>query len=130
MRRTTATMTAGLAAILLTLTAACSSTTTSSPTSAGATSTSDSHRKVIHITFEGGKVTPIAEQVDVNIGDQVVLDITADVAGEIHVHSTPEQHIDYPVGHSQEPLAALEIPGQIEVESHALEKTILTLVVH
>jgi hypothetical protein len=126
MRRPTATLTAGLAAILITLTTACSASTapTASP------SNQQDHRKVVKITFAGGRVTPVAENLDVNVGDQVVLDITADTAGEIHVHSTPEQHIDYPAGHSQEPLDALNLPGQIEIESHTLEKTIVTLAVH
>lgn len=129
MRRTAAAVTAVVAVLALSLTAGCSSTssTTASSSTAG-TSTSD--RKVIPITFTGGTVSPIAEQVDVNVGQTVVLDITADTAGEIHVHSTPEQHVEYAVGHTQASLGSFNFPTQIEVESHTLNKTILILQVH
>lgn len=127
MRRSAAVIAAVLAVLTLGLTAACSSSSNNSSTSQG---TDTSNRKVIAITFAGGRVTPIAESVDVNVGQTVVLDITADVAGEIHVHSTPEQHVEYGVGHTQVPLNAITLPGTIEVESHSLEKTILILQVH
>ena len=126
MRRPAAISTAVLAVLTLTLATGCSSTSTSN----GATASQGvdtSNRKLIEITFAGGKVTPVAEQVPVNIGQTVVLDITADTAGEIHVHSTPEQHVEYGVGHTQVPLAPLTIPGTIDVESHSLGKTILIL---
>jgi ABC-type phosphate transport system substrate-binding protein len=126
MRRSAATVTALLAVLMLTLATGCSSSSSSgnAPASQGADT---SNRKVIEITFSGGTVTPIAEQVNVNVGQTVVLDITADTAGEIHVHSTPEQHVEYGVGHTQVPLNPLTIPGTIEVESHSLKKTILIL---
>jgi hypothetical protein len=126
MRRSAAILTTALAVLTLSAATACSTTSTSNgvSTSQGADT---SNRKVIEVTFSGGKVSPIAEQVNVSVGQTVVLDITADVAGEIHVHSTPEQHIDYGVGHTQVPLNAFKIPGTIDVESHALDKTILIL---
>ncbi|BBH16709.1 hypothetical protein Back2_09960 [Nocardioides baekrokdamisoli] len=129
MRRNAAVISAVLVVLTLGATTGCSSTSSSNGSSASQ-GTDTSNRKVIEITFSGGKVTPIAEQVDVNVGQTVVLDITADVAGEIHVHSTPEQHVDYTVGHTQVPLNPLTLPGTIEVESHSLGKTILQLQVH
>lgn len=126
MRRSTAVLTTALAALTLTVTTACATSSASNGTSASQ-GADTSGRKVIEVTFSGGKVTPIAEQVDVKVGQTIVLDITADVAGEIHVHSVPEQHIDYGVGHTQVPLNTFKIPGTIDVESHALDKTILVL---
>lgn len=129
MRRTAAVITGVLTVLTLSVATGCSSMSASndSPASQGSDT---SNRKVIEIAFSGGKVTPIAESVDVHVGQTVVLDITADVAGEIHVHSTPEQHVEYGVGHTQVPLNAITLPGTIEVESHSLEKTILILQVH
>ena len=46
--------------------------------------------------------------------------MTADAAGEIHVHSDPEQSAAYGVGTTRISLGAFEIPGQYEVESHTL----------
>lgn len=129
MRRTAAVVATVLAVATLSLTAACS---TSGPSDSVASSNggASSARTVVAITITGGKVSPIGEQVDVSVGQTVVLDITADTAGEIHVHSTPEQQVAYGVGHTQASLGAFSFPTQIEVESHTLDKTILTLQVH
>lgn len=126
MRRPAAAITAALAVLTISVTTACSTASSSDGTSTSQ-GAAPSNRKVIEVTFSGGKVTPIAEQVDVSVGQTVVLDITADVAGEIHVHSTPEQEVQYGVGHTQVPLNAFKLPGTIDVESHALDKTILIL---
>ena len=126
MRRPAAAVTAALAVLTISVTTACSTASSSDGTSTSQGAAA-SNRKVIEVTFSGGKVTPIAEQVDVSVGQTVVLDITADVAGEIHVHSTPEQEVQYGVGHTQVPLNAFKLPGTIDVESHALDKTILIL---
>ena len=126
MRRSTAVVTTVLAVLTLSATTACSTSSSSDGTSASQ-GADNASRKVIEVTFSGGKVTPIAEQVNVTVGQTVVLDITADVAGEIHVHSSPEQEVQYGVGHTQVPLNAFKLPGTIDVESHALDKTILIL---
>ena len=83
--------------------------------------------KVIEVTFEGDSVTPNGERVDVSTGQDVELRITADQPGEIHVHSDPEQSAAYGVGTTRISLGSFEIPGQYEVESHTLGKTIVTL---
>lgn len=80
----------------------------------------------IHVTFDGDSVTPNGERVEVGVDQKVVLEIDADRAGEIHVHSTPEQHIEYPAGHSTHTLT-IDKPGIVDVESHALDKTIVQL---
>ena len=49
----------------------------------------------VDITFKGDTVTPSGAKVEVKAGDPLKLHITADKAGEIHVHSSPEQHIEY-----------------------------------
>jgi hypothetical protein len=86
----------------------------------------DTGRQTISITFEGDSVTPNGERVQVQLGKPVVLDITADKAGEIHVHSTPEQEIHYPAGSSTERIT-IDKPGVVDVESHDLDKTIVQL---
>ncbi|MGN6131138.1 MAG: hypothetical protein ACTHOK_12435 [Nocardioidaceae bacterium] len=82
--------------------------------------------QTISITFKGDSVTPNGDRVKVQLGKPVVLKITADKAGEIHVHSTPEQEISYPAGSSTEKVT-IDKPGVVDVESHALDKTIVQL---
>ena len=83
--------------------------------------------KKIAITFEGGTVTPNGERVDVAVGQKIELDVTADSAGEIHVHSKPEQEFEYDEGSTTLTLDPIEQPGVVDVESHALEQTIVQL---
>jgi hypothetical protein len=80
----------------------------------------------VDITFNGDSVTPQGTKVEVKAGDPLKLHITADKAGEIHVHSSPEQHIEYAAGTTDKTLT-IDQPGVIDVESHSLDKLILQL---
>lgn len=82
---------------------------------------------VVHVDIEGDQVSPNGDTVDVPLGSQVELDIQADTSGEIHVHSSPEQQVDYHAGTTQASLGTFGVPGQVAVEVHALNKTIVTL---
>jgi hypothetical protein len=57
----------------------------------------------------------------------VELIVEADQPGEIHVHSSPEQELEYDKGTTTLELDPIERPGVVEVESHTLEKTIVQL---
>ena len=83
--------------------------------------------KVINVTFSGDSVTPNGDRVEVQHGQPVELKVTADKAGEIHVHSDPEQELAYDKGTSTVEIKPIDQPGIVEVESHALEKTIVQL---
>jgi len=80
----------------------------------------------IEITFSDGEVTPLGETVDAQVGEPITLKVTADEAGEIHVHSTPEQEIAYDEGTSEHELV-IDKAGVVEVESHDLDATIVKL---
>lgn len=93
-----------------------------SGTTGGSTET-----KKIAVTFEGGTVTPNGERVDVGVGQTIELDVTADAPGEIHVHSNPEQELEYDKGSTTLTLDPIDQPGVVDVESHSLEQTIVQL---
>ena len=80
----------------------------------------------IDITFKGDTVEPQGTKVEVKAGQPITLHITADKGGEIHVHSSPEQEIEYDAGTTDKTLT-IEQPGVVDVESHTLEKLILQL---
>jgi hypothetical protein len=82
---------------------------------------------VIDVTIKGDSVTPNGERVDVAVGQEVLLKVTADAPGEIHVHSTPEQELEYQSGTQDLTIEAMDQPGTVDVESHALEKVIVQL---
>lgn len=89
-------------------------------------STSSDEPVVIDITFEGDSVDPAGERVSVKVDQPVELVVKADSAGEIHVHSNPEQQFSYSEGTTTLPLT-INRPGLVEVESHDLEKVIVQL---
>jgi len=81
---------------------------------------------VIEVTREGDEFTPNGARVDAVIGEPVILSITADEAGELHVHSVPEQEIAYDAGTSEHEIT-IDRPGVVEVESHDPDVIVLQL---
>lgn len=87
---------------------------------------SDSDPVTIEVTFENGTVEPSGERVEVAVGQRVDLVVTADTGGEIHVHSKPEQELEYAEGTTTLPLT-IDKPGVVDVESHDLDQVIVQL---
>ena len=69
------------------------------------------------ITIEGDKVTPGGERLEVARDEVVTLEITSDRAGELHVHSKPEQYVEFEAGTSTHELV-ISAPGVVDVEEH------------
>ena len=120
MRRSVAILTTLLCT--LALTAACGDDEKDAGTGAGDT-------KVIDIAFADGSVSPNGDRVEVDKGQPVELVVKADEPGEIHVHSTPEQELEYGAGTTTLKLS-IDRPGVVDVEAHELEVTIVQLEVH
>ncbi|GHJ57663.1 hypothetical protein NOK12_01820 [Nocardioides sp. OK12] len=80
----------------------------------------------IEITVEDGAITPKGDRIEVGVGDEVVFTVTSDVAGSVHVHSTPEATFDYTEGTTEETLT-FERPGVVEVEAHDPDQLIVQL---
>ena len=97
---------------------------TSSTPSGGSSSSSEPVQ--VSVTRDGGTFTPNGERVDLAVGQTLDLTITSDVAGEFHVHSTPEQEIEYDAGTSEHEIT-IDRPGVVEVESHEPASVVLQL---
>jgi predicted small lipoprotein YifL len=80
----------------------------------------------VTITREDGQFTPNGERVELGVNQALVLTVTADEAGELHVHSTPEQEIAYESGTSEHEIT-IDRPGVVEVESHDPDSIVLQL---
>ncbi len=78
------------------------------------------------VTREGGEFTPNGERVELGVDQTLVLTVTADEAGDLHVHSTPEQEIAYEEGTSEHEIT-IDRPGVVEVESHEPDVVVLQL---
>lgn len=97
----------------------------SAPTS-GASTNAAPEGATVEITLEDGKYDPQGSTVAVPLGVPVTIEITADAAGELHVHSDPEASIEYGVGETTETLT-FDKPGVIEVESHETGVVVVNL---
>lgn len=91
-----------------------------------ASADSGSDPVTISIEFRDGTVTPNGDTVEVGAGQPVELRISADEAGEIHVHSSPEQELAYEAGDSTQTIT-IDNPGTVDVESHDLDQVIVQL---
>ena len=136
-------LTLGTAAVTFAL-GSCGSATTSDdgtgqPTQTSAESgspgTNDTERSedassrgtVIEVTISGGSVTPNGDRVKVELGHDVTLRVTADEAGELHVHTVPDQVLAYAAGTTDLVITHLDQPGVFEVGSHTLDELIVLL---
>ncbi len=88
------------------------------PASPSPTASEEAAGLQVELDLTGGG-TPEAQSVEVAAGEPVTLVIRADAAGELHVHSTPEQDVDYGPGRTEQELV-LDRPGVVDVESHDL----------
>ena len=103
--------------------------TSSSPSDTSSESGSESSTGdgvAVTVTREGDSFTPNGERVELGVDQPLVLTIEADEAGELHVHSTPEQEIAYDAGTSEHEIV-IDRPGVVEVESHEPDVILLQL---
>ncbi len=86
----------------------------------------DTAAVVVPIQITADSVTPDGTRVDAKLDQPVLLQIQAEDAGELHVHSTPEQQVSFPAGASTVELT-FDQPGVIDVEDHHLDALIVQL---
>ncbi|WP_110181970.1 hypothetical protein [Nocardioides solisilvae] len=130
---------AAVACLALLGLAACGDDAESDTTTGGTTGSQDSspdggqptdeaapEAEPIRVTIEGDSIDPAGERVEVAAGEPVLVEVTADRAGELHVHSTPEQEIAFTEGTTEHELV-IDQPGVVEVESHDPDLVVLQL---
>jgi hypothetical protein len=71
----------------------------------------------VDVTVQGDQVSPNAEVLEVEVGEPITLQITSDRPGELHIHSSPEQYVEFGAGRTTERFT-VERPGSVEVEEH------------
>jgi hypothetical protein len=92
-------------------------TPTDAPVSTPAETPEEPDEEALDVEIAGDEVSPNAAAVDLDTGEPLVLRITADRAGELHVHSRPEQYVEFAAGTSEHELV-VDTPGSVEVEEH------------
>lgn len=105
---------------------ACSGSDDGDPPAATRSASDEGDSVAVTVTREGDSFTPNGERVELAVGQTLVLTVTADEPGEMHVHSTPEQEIAYEAGTSEHEIT-IDRPGVVEVESHEPDTVVLQL---
>ncbi|MDN5892767.1 MAG: hypothetical protein L0H93_01975 [Nocardioides sp.] len=117
----------GLAAALLAFGPVSACASQDSPASGESEETpSASGPEVLDVTISGDDASPLGKRVQVGVGQTLEVNIEADAAGELHVHSKPEQEVEYDAGESTHELT-FDKPGVFPMESHDLGKVLVTL---
>lgn len=80
----------------------------------------------IEVRIEGDKVAPNAEELSIAVNETLVWNITSDRAGELHVHSKPEQFVEFGEGETRAEIT-IETPGSVEVEDHETSAVVAIL---
>ena len=103
--------------------------TTGGPTETPTTTPSETAAPtgtVIDATIRGNDLEPNGERVKVKVGEEITINVDADRAGELHVHSSPEQELEYAKGKTTLHLT-IKTPGIVEVEDHVADKVLVSL---
>ena len=86
-------------------------------------------RLEIAVTIQGGNVTPTNEQFQASVGQPIVIAVNSDVADELHVHSNPEHTFKVEAKPAQAFQFTVDVPGNVDVELHQLNRVIGTIAV-
>ena len=96
------------------------------PTDSPTQSPPEDSPTVVTIAIKGDRITPGGDRIEVDRGEPVTLEITSDRAGELHVHSKPEQYVEFEAGSSTHKLL-IDAPGVVDVEDHETGHVIVQL---
>lgn len=102
------------------------STGPSTPSSAPSTAipTPEAPRgPTLRIGIDGDDVTPNAVEFDLAVGEPLTISFATDRGGELHVHSKPEQYVEFEAGRSTQELV-IQTPGLVEIEEHDTEAVV------
>lgn len=81
----------------------------------------------IDVTIAKGQVTPTDAALQAKVHQQITVKVTSDAADELHVHSTPDHKFPVAAAPDQTFQFSADVPGNVEVELHHLDRTIATV---
>jgi len=81
----------------------------------------------IDVTISKGKVTPTNAMLQAKVKQLITLHVASDAADELHVHSVPDHKFQVATEPNQVFHFSVDVPGNVEVELHHLDRTIATI---
>lgn len=80
----------------------------------------------LEVSVIGDKVTPTGKEMKLGVGKTLTITVTSDRAGELHVHSSPEQELEYGKGKTTLTVT-IDKPGVVDVEDHIADALVAQL---
>jgi hypothetical protein len=93
----------------------------------GSTSQPPAAAVVLDVTIAKGQVTPTNATLGAKVGQPITLRVTSDATDELHVHSSPDHKFQVAAAPNQTFQFTVDVPGNVEVELHHLDRTIATI---
>jgi hypothetical protein len=69
------------------------------------------------VQVNGSEITPSGKAITMSVGDTLTVQVTSDRSGELHVHSSPEQYVNFKAGETRRDIT-IDKPGQVDIEEH------------
>jgi PBP1b-binding outer membrane lipoprotein LpoB len=76
-----------------------------------------SEAALLSISILGDEILPNAQAIDLQAGKVLLVEVVSDRAGELHVHSKPEQFLAFDEGTTNAEIV-IDTPGSVEIEDH------------
>jgi hypothetical protein len=82
---------------------------------------------VFDVTIANGQVNPTNPVLQAKVGQPIAVHITSDATDELHVHSVPDKEFAVAAAPNQTFQFTVNVPGDVEVELHHLDRTVATI---
>lgn len=81
----------------------------------------------VNVTIAHGEVTPANATLQATVHQPITLHVTSDAADELHVHSVPDHKFQVAAVADQTFQFSVDVPGNVDVELHHLDRTVATI---
>lgn len=81
----------------------------------------------INVTIAHGQVDPTNATLQAKVRQPTTLHVASDVTDELHVHSVPDHKFQVAAQPNQVFRFTVDVPGNVDVELHHLDRTIATI---
>jgi hypothetical protein len=81
----------------------------------------------VDVTIAHGQVTPANATLQASVREPITLHVTSDAADELHVHSVPDHKFEVAAAANQTFQFSVDVPGNVDVELHHLDRTVATI---
>ena len=81
----------------------------------------------VNVTIANRQVNPANATLQAKVGQPIIFHVTSDAADELHVHSVPDYKFEIAAAPNQTFQFTVDVPGNVDVELHHLDRTIATI---